>query len=733
MISGCTHSPRGLRLSRDRLRIATGRCDAGKSRKEVLMKSGFSHLPLALAVLPLFLAAPLRADAPLELPAQSTQDSLFNPARHMRVSEVRQGMKGYGLSVFQGTKIERFDIEVLSVLKNFNPKSDVVLIKCEGDYLKHTGSIAGMSGSPIYLKDDQGKYRMIGAFAYGWPLTKDPVAGVQPIEYMLRLPVGHELSARANNHPSTQPSRQGSEPVRADGSTRLSWSMTKAGIVPFWRSPNPAEFGVRPSGLQSGFRLGQDAPALEPLATPLMTGGLSPSLLKQVAPLFARYGLTPLQAGGGSASPDEPAGKLEPGSALAVPLLSGDVDMTAIGTVTETIGDRVFGFGHPFNNEGFIELPMGSGTIHGVIANLQTSFKLGSLTQTRGELTTDESVGVAGEVGQAAPTVPIEFHVSYADGTSRVYHFQSAQHPKFTPMIAGTALAAAITGPSELPQYNTLNYRLTLDFANGRTIEIANTAVNASAQELFSELGLPLQAASENPFERVPIRKITGTIQISDEAHEAQILDVNVPRSKYRAGETVKGFVTYKPFRGEEGILPVEMELPRDLPQGTYQLIISDAQRYFQDMQQAEPFRFTADNIGEVFGVLKDVAAIRENAVYIRLLRQPDGVAVGRVALPELPSSRRQILLGAGRSNITPFVSSTVKIIPTEMVMAGSAEFAITIDPTAKVEVAGSRPGKAEPAAAPLPAGRHEEHHKAAVAEPAPPPPDSRPKEQPKN
>ena len=30
--------------------------------------------------------------------------SLFDPARHMRVSEVRAGMKGYGLSVFKGTK-----------------------------------------------------------------------------------------------------------------------------------------------------------------------------------------------------------------------------------------------------------------------------------------------------------------------------------------------------------------------------------------------------------------------------------------------------------------------------------------------------------------------------------------------------------------------------------------------------------------------------------------------------
>src|SRR5271170_7794013 len=124
----------------------------------------------------------VRADAP------PTAASLFDPARHMRVSEVRPGMTGYGLSVFQGTKIERFDVEVVSVLKNFNPKYDVILIRCSGQNLEHTGPIAGMSGSPIYLHDDAGRDRMIGAFAYGWPQQKDPIAGVQPVEYMLNLP-----------------------------------------------------------------------------------------------------------------------------------------------------------------------------------------------------------------------------------------------------------------------------------------------------------------------------------------------------------------------------------------------------------------------------------------------------------------------------------------------------------------------------------------------------------------
>src|SRR5437764_341094 len=118
----------------------------------------------------------------------ATRPAGFDPQRHMLVSEVRQGMKGYGLSVFRGTKIERFDVEVLSILRNFNPRHDVILVSCKGANLEHTGSIAGMSGSPIFLKDEQGRERMAGAFAYGWPLMKDPIGGVQPIEYMLALP-----------------------------------------------------------------------------------------------------------------------------------------------------------------------------------------------------------------------------------------------------------------------------------------------------------------------------------------------------------------------------------------------------------------------------------------------------------------------------------------------------------------------------------------------------------------
>src|SRR4051812_3931677 len=139
-------------------------------------------------VLLLTLALPITLPGAPSVARAESRKSLFDPNRHMRISEVKPGMKGFGLSVFKGTKIERFDVEVISELKNFNPKYDVVLIDSKGQNLEHTGAVAGMSGSPIFLHDDQGRDRMIGAFAYGFPMAKDAIAGVQPIEYMLDLP-----------------------------------------------------------------------------------------------------------------------------------------------------------------------------------------------------------------------------------------------------------------------------------------------------------------------------------------------------------------------------------------------------------------------------------------------------------------------------------------------------------------------------------------------------------------
>ena len=624
----------------------------------------------APAVLALLLAVPA------VVPAQVSTDldDLFDPARHMRVSEVTPGMKGYGLSVFKGTKIERFEVEVLSILRDFNPQYDVVLVRLSGAGLEHTGSIAGMSGSPIYLKGADGKDRMVGAFAYGWPLMKDPVGGVQPIEYMLKL-----KQRRAATRPV-------SSEARADSGS-AQWDVPQS-FVSFDTMVARARAGVED----------ENVTRLRPLVTPLMTAGLSPKIIEAMTPLMKAYGMVPLQAGaGGGGSRNRVDAKLEPGSVLAVPLLTGDIEMTAVGTCTDVIGDRVFGFGHPFNNEGPIALPVGGGEIHGVIANLMTSFKLGALGKTWGTLYADEQVGVAGKLGAFPPMIPIELDVRYTDGSGqRKYSFQSAWHSKFTPLLSAAAMAAAVTGVHDLPEYHTLDYDVTVEFENGEKVRLSNDLVNASMPELFFEIGMPMMAASQNPFEQVSVKRVSGTVNITPQAHEATILWVNAPRLKFRPGETLKAYVNYRPFRASDAILPVEFELPRDLPEGSYQLVISGWEQFLSDERTAKPFRFSAESAGEVFGVLRDLASFRHDAVYLRLVRQPDGIAIGRTAMPNLPSSRREVLLGAGRSNTTPFVSSTTKIIKTGNLMSGSAQFEVTIDKNAHVETGVGKPPRHE-------------------------------------
>jgi hypothetical protein len=624
--------------------------------------------------------------------AEAPPQTLFDPSRHMHVADIRPGMKGYGLSVFSGTKIEKFDVEVVDVIKNFNPKYDAILIKCPQEFLKHTGPIAGMSGSPIYLYDSGGTPKMVGAFAYGWPFAKDCLAGVQPIEYMLQLPANEPGSGATANR-STQAKTNSLI-------SRPRWSLTDVPVHPWSVSHKFAGLGFKPM-------VGSSATNLRPLATPLMAGGIDAETLAKIAPLFAGTGLVPMQVGtgefgtgqvgtGSMKGDDQP--HLEPGSVLAVPLLTGDMELTAVGTCTEKIGDRIFGFGHPFNNEGAIDLPMGAGSIATVVANLETSFKLGFLSGPTGALLTDQTVGVSGEIGRAAPMAPVELRVVYDDGSlDQTYHFNASVHPKLTPLIAAAAITMAMSGQKNLPQYHTVNYEVTADFVDGRKVVINNSSVNGDGAEIVADVALPLMAASDNPFSSVPISRLSGTLRVSSNARAAQILSVMVPKTKYQPGETVKAYVSYLPFHADEAILPTSFVLPHDIPDGQYQLIVSDWTRYLEDERTANPFKFNANSMDELYQVIRDFEKIRHDSVYLRLVRQADGVAVGHVAMPRLPSSQRQVMLDSGRSDITPFVTSTVKIVPAGLVMSGSAEFMITIERHEKVETAPGTPAAIAP------------------------------------
>ncbi|MFT3788009.1 MAG: hypothetical protein QM770_17865 [Tepidisphaeraceae bacterium] len=594
--------------------------------------------------------ATLGADAPTTRPA-----TLFNPARHMRVAEVKPGQKGYVRTVVSGTKIDQFDVEVVSILRNqFGPGRDVVLIRCKGDFMEHVGSVAGMSGSPVYLVDDAGNARMIGAYAYGWDLQKDPLAGVQPIEYMTQL----------------VPSALPAEIVGAGESkglqTRARWSLLDAGVVPaFDRFAKERPLGV--STLTP--RAATDASGLRPLAIPLAASGLTPRAAELLNQLALPAGLKPLVAPGSAPDPAAPATKIEPGSVLVASLISGDLDMTGLGTCTDVIGDRVLAFGHPMFGDGSASVPFGGGSVNLIVPMLTASFKVGAGGPLQGTLDRDSEVGIAGTIGSKAITFPVTVNVRTAQGETRVYHFQSAIHSQMTPMLTAVATFNCVTAGGELPEENTLTYGYTMRFANGRELHAAGQIPSTvgTPVDFAREMMGPLTLALANPFERVLPTSVEVNLEVTPGVNQSEVVTAAADRTKYEPGDKVRLDVELRRYHGEKEIRPITFDLPADLKPGDYSLQLLDAGANLRADAAANPQKLLIENANELFDALQSVTLnSAKPKLFLRLSREPEGLSIGRTALQRLPGSRRIVYAQLGRADVQPVAESIITEVPAD-------------------------------------------------------------------
>lgn len=563
-------------------------------------------------------------------------------------------MRGYGLTVLSGVDPVRFNVEVVAVLRNLTgPKQDAILARLSGVGLETTGAISGMSGSPIYLRDDAGHERLVGALAFSWPLAKEPLVGIQPIESMLRI----------SGRPTTQPG------AAANGGVRT-FDVARLGVLP----------GL---GSRSESRGGSIAPAASPrpIRLPLLVAGFSNTARRQLEQVLDDTALVPLQAGIATTSTTRPAARVVPGGTLAVPLMVGDFEATAIGTITEVIDGKIFAFGHPLNAEGAVELPMSAGYVHGVVPLLSNSFKIGSSLQPIGSIYRDEQSGIAGRLGPVPAMVPVEMLVQLEDGSPTRYRFDIARHHALTAALLDSALTAALTARSELPLEHTTQFDVELRFAGNRRLRFANCDATSSGPLGVLSLVTPIIAiASDNPFQRVPLESASLRVQVESGARIGRITHASLDRRKYRPGELARLRVSFTQRAGSDGTIELGFPLPADLRPGDYSISVRDWEGHLAEEMQLRSFRFQSRSIDELFGVIDDFLSVRRDALYLRLSEPRMGVAVGRVPLSGLPSSRTQLLQASGRSDVSQFRHGRLVVQPTDIVLSGSADLTIVIE-----------------------------------------------------
>jgi hypothetical protein len=577
----------------------------------------------------------------------------WDSKRYIGLDEVKPGMEAYCLTDFGEGGIEKFPLKVIDVVRDIDPGRDAILVIGLDDRFKHSGVVAGCSGSPVYIDG-----RLAGALAFGWTYSKDPLYGVTPIQDMLQV---------GDQQGPLEPSAGPIQPAVA---------------FDFSKPIDLVEVGRQ--ALKGGL-LGASKPkGAAMLPCPLVVSGLPSDASAALASQFESMGFvaTPGFSGGqaGEGAPSE----FKPGGVLTVPLCTGDIKMNVLGTVTEVRGDKVYGFGHSFLGYGPLDLPMASGKVHTVISNLSRSFKLGTSGDVLGAITMDESTAVVGRVGAKPRMLPLSIKVQrYNEPTPRTYNCQIADNRILTVQIAPSVVEAAALRVGDLPPDNTIEYHGTINMEDGQAIRFVNTATGG-LDEPLTELTGALALLMHNPFGGPRIKSIDFDIQVRPKNIASYIWSIDVHNTKVRPGDRLDVDLVVESYLVEKRKHHFTLDVPKDVPPGKYQLMVVGSAEYSAFLKKNAPYRFVASNYQTLVDALNEVLNLNRTKLHCILTLPPSGISLERQELPDLPATKAMILQNDKRAvKAVPYSRWIEKVIDTGTVVSDREVIPITVEEAA--------------------------------------------------
>ncbi len=618
----------------------------------------FSGFSVVSAVSGVTAVGAVAAVAGLGLAARPAQAADALPT--IDIDEVKVGQRGYGLSVFAGGEPQRFDVEVIGVMRNTIPDMNYILAKLSGRGLESSGVAAGMSGSPVFLDG-----RLAGAVSFGWPFSKEAVCGVTPIAAMRRLttfatpvatsapppvPLADLLAGRvpkdllARQMALLHPNHAG---LPQGALSSIEW--TSAGFGEQSRALLAQAFGpIATAGMSAG-SLGAGG----------LTGGAGSGGAAAFAP-SAGGGAALGRAGGTVPAPVAPHPDLVPGSAVAAVLVDGDLQLAAVGTVTDHLDDRILAFGHAFLGFGAIRVPMAAADVITVLSSQYSSFKIANLGATVGAFEQDRQAGIEGRLGAQASMVPLTLRISGPPGITsaatsgsggpaaaavtaapgRLFHVRIADIPEMLPLLTGSTLAAGLESASFSSGPQDLNLTARFRLVGHDDLVVRQSFDGESAvSSMASYLVAVASYLEQNPLEQVRIQDVDVDIQQTPRQETATVAAAYADRAIVHPGDRLAIHVELQPYRGPRSRRTIQLQLPRDLPLGRYSLLVGDgpaADAARLTLAPVDPTTFA-----QAAALLRSLHSRRD--LTLIGFRGSAGVAVAGEVLPMLPGSLRSL------------------------------------------------------------------------------------------
>jgi len=569
------------------------------------------------------------------LPAAATGPEIFP------LSKIKPGMKGIGYTIFSGSKIQPFNVEVIGVLPNLiGPKQDVVLVRLSSPEIAKSGVVAGMSGSPVYIDG-----KLAGAVAYKFgTFTTEAIAGMTPIE--------DELAVSVSGASKTAPG--------------------KTAATPQYALPNEWAQQV---GIGRGAYL-------EPIAAPLVFSGFVPSVVGRYTNQLEKMGMMATEGGSVPASPTD--SQLKPGDMAGMVLVRGDLNVSAGCTVTAKVGNRVYMCGHPLFGFGKVHIPMARAHVVATLASSMASTKIMNSGGLIGSITEDRVTGVMGRMGPAPSMIPVALSIE-TQGAAKQFHFDVMENSKLTPLLVSMATLNGIHSNLSYNEGATFQLEGSIDIAGHSTVHLENMFVPsdqpvpdafpiaADVQGIFNQI-------FHNPYEQPHITGIHLTVRSLPNARWATIDSAWSDKKEVHPGETVTVKVALRPYRGEPFLREVPITIPAQASPGTLHLLISDAGT-LDRIEQYFPFgpRGRLGGLEELIRLLNQER--RNDRLYVALLQSSPTLLVEDKRLPNVPLSEINVLGQRNPGRTTMLYQSELgeRSVPMHEVITGHQYLTITV------------------------------------------------------
>ncbi|MDX1643810.1 MAG: hypothetical protein R3244_05570, partial [Thermoanaerobaculia bacterium] len=505
------------------------------------------------------------------------------------------------------------------------------------------GVVSGMSGSPVYIDG-----RLIGAVAFAWPFTRGAVGGITPIDSMLELAAAGETSAstglsRLPTLPTELLAAELEPSLLADELERLVPALPsegRDGVV--W---SLSGFGARTRGM------------IERALT-----GVAPS----------------------GAAGDAVDSELRPGSAVAGVLIDGDLKVAATGTVTERRGEEILAFGHSFLGRGRVRVPMAAAEVVTVLSSRFVSFKIANVGPVVGSFELDRSSGVRGRVGVMVETVPLEVRIGGM--AERTFHMELANEPALLPMLVAISSLGALDAATQAAGDQGIDLVARWDLAGYEPLEIRQSFDGGGAGiQSAIYLLLLTNFLANNPLEETRLESVAVSLEQYPQPRTTRLVSASADRSIVEPGAPVVLTLGLMPFRGEPTERRLALDLPRDLPDGRYSLVVGDGVTIDRIRQVVEPV------VPETFDQALDMVRRfhSERDLVVLGLVPSWGLSFAGHALPQLPGSIRRLWQDAPPGAAVPlaFAIAEDRIEPSEVPLAGAVRVDLEVRQTPAVSM----------------------------------------------